>query len=32
MICKCGKVMELQGSLQNGYYFICKSCNNVVIK
>jgi hypothetical protein len=31
MICKCGKVMEYKGSLQNGGYWYCKKCNTVVV-
>ena len=31
MICKCGKVMEYKGSLQNGGYWYCKKCNNIIV-
>lgn len=31
MICKCGKVMNYIGSPQNGGYWVCRKCNNIVI-
>lgn len=30
MNCKCGKVMQILGSLQNGFYLFCRTCNSVV--
>lgn len=29
MNCRCGNVMQILGSLQNGYYFFCKKCNKI---
>lgn len=29
MKCKCGKIMQVFGSLQNGFYLFCRPCNYV---